>query len=204
MTIRTILKFVFLIIIVFLSYWFIWDEKEIINPPGILVQEQPYQKNITDGKYWEKEDYKITPLAEFHIKACVLSTESYYIDRESDISPVDLALGWGPMSDQSVIDRIDISQRNRWYHWSTDNYPIPRRQIEANSANMHMIPANDEIEDRLNQVIKGNLIELGGYLVFIEARDGWKWKSSLSRNDTGGGACEVIWVENFKILDVNQ
>ena len=84
---------------------------------------------------------------------------------------------------------------------STKHFPIPRRAIETESANMHIIPADEQIEDALDNIVKGNIIELTGYLVFIEGKDGWKWKSSLTRNDTGGGACEVIWVNDFKIIE---
>jgi hypothetical protein len=194
-------KILFVLITGFLIYQLAWPEKEIKYPAGILVKESPAQKNIVNGKTWEKGEYKITPLADFHLKARVLSLEWYHMDRESDLAPVDFALGWQEMSDQANLDRIDISQGNRWYHWSTDHYPIPRKLIETESANMHIIPADEKIEDDLDRVVKGNIIELNGYLVFIKAKDGWNWKSSLTRNDTGGGACEVIWVKNFKIIN---
>jgi hypothetical protein len=32
-------------------------------------------------------------------------------------------------------------------------------------------------------------------LVEADGRDGWKWRSSLTRDDTGDGACELMWVE---------
>ncbi len=201
MKLKSLLKISIFIVIGILLCLIFWPEKEIKYPAGILVKEEPYQKNISDGKPWNKDDYKITPLADFHLKARILSLEWYHIDEESDLAPVDLALGWEEMSDQANLDKIDISQGNRWYNWSTKHFPIPRRTIETESANMHIIPANEQIEETLDKVVKGNIIELTGYLVFIERKDGWKWKSSLTRNDTGGGACEVIWVNDFKIIE---
>ncbi len=29
---------------------------------------------------------------------------------------------------------------------------------------------------------------------------GWRWKSSLTRKDTGNGACELVWVKQMKVL----
>lgn len=101
------------------------------------------------------------------------------------------------MSDQTIVDKIDISQRRRWFFWKTDSFPFPRKELEASSANMHIIPANDQIEDVLDDILVGEIILLEGYLVAVKADDGWKWKSSLSREDTGGGACEVVWVEKL-------
>jgi hypothetical protein len=30
--------------------------------------------------------------------------------------------------------------------------------------------------------------------VQVNTPDGWRWRSSLTREDTGGGACEVVYV----------
>jgi hypothetical protein len=62
---------------------------------------------------------------------------------------------------------------------------------------MHMIPANDDIERRLKSVRAGNLVRIRGYLVEVTGKDGFRWKSSLSRSDTGAGACELVWVESL-------
>lgn len=78
--------------------------------------------------------------------------------------------------------------------------PIPRREIETHSANMHMIPANDSVARSLARVGKDDRIRLSGKLVRIEADDGWRWVSSLSREDTGAGACELVWVESLERL----
>ena len=77
-----------------------------------------------------------------------------------------------------------------------------REQIERNSANMHMIPANDDVADALDEVRVGNVVSLRGYLVEARAGDGWRWRSSLTRNDTGARACELVHVERAIIRDV--
>jgi len=38
-----------------------------------------------------------------------------------------------------------------------------------------------------------------GYLISIRGEDGWHWRSSLSRTDSGDGACEVVWVDSLAI-----
>ena len=56
--------------------------------------------------------------------------------------PSHLALGWQQMSDSAVLDHIEVSQSNRFYSWSVRRFPIPRRAIEIESADMHLIPAD--------------------------------------------------------------
>ena len=62
-------------------------------------------------------------------------------DREADYAPTDLALGWGRMTEDAVVARLDIRQSGRWYRyrWQGDP-PIPLAEIVRSSANMHMVP----------------------------------------------------------------
>lgn len=161
------------------------------------VTQQPRQSKPRDKTPFFMDEYIISPLADFEISARVLSRENYWMGRESDLSPVDFALGWGRMSDPGVLESISISQSNRWYYWKTPQYPIPRHEIESNSANMHMIPANDYIKDKLADVDEGDNIMIKGQLVRVDAKDGWQWVSSLSRHDTGDRACELIYVTDI-------
>jgi hypothetical protein len=99
-------KLLILVPFIILVAYFIWPEKTITYPAGITAPEQPVQNNLSITKEWQKDGYTIKALAEYKIKARVLSRNNFSIGRESDLSPLDLALGWGPMSDQSVIDKI--------------------------------------------------------------------------------------------------
>ena len=146
---------------------------------------------------WQANGYRILPLQKFDFEARVLGTERYSMDREADLAQVDLALGWGPMADPAVLAKVKISQSGRYYYWHVDEWPLPRREIEVNSANMHMIPASADVERALNSVKTGQHVRFSGYLVEARAPDGWRWVSSLTREDTGAGACELVWVERI-------
>ena len=189
---------VFSLLAIVLVYFF-YPETTITYPAGIMAADVPNQTPMTDEKIWTSGEFTIQALAEYDIKARVLSRNDFSIGKESDLSPLDLALGWGAMSDQSVIDQLDITQSSRWYHWSAKQLPIPVEEISLNSANVHIIPKDEIIEDQFDDVYKGSLIEMKGYLVKVTAEGGWSWISSLRRNDTGGGACELFWVEELKI-----
>jgi hypothetical protein len=63
-----------------------------------------------------------------------------------------------------------------------------------NSANMHMVPANPWIEDELQPLRRGDVVQLNGYLVDARHPSGFRWRTSLSREDTGNGSCELFLV----------
>ena len=108
--------------------WFVFLRNGAVRlGPGVLAPDPPKQVNTVSPRSFSFKDYTITPLARFHIKAKVLSRKNYRRGRESNISSVDLALGWGRMSDEKVLDFIDISQSNRWYRWWADKFTILRR-----------------------------------------------------------------------------
>jgi hypothetical protein len=103
------------------------------------------------------------------------------------------------MSDSAVLKQIRFSQGGRVYHWWTSNFPVPRRVIETHSANMHMIPANGALARQLKSIRSGNMVHLKGWLVEVTTKEGFRWTSSLTREDTGGGACELILVESLDV-----
>lgn len=172
--------------------------RPVYTSPGAMTQQQPVQANMQLPSFTH-HDFTLKPLADFAIEARVLAKERYTFDRGAQLSPIDLALGWGPMSDSQVLSQIRISQGNRFYFWHVDQFPIPREAIETHSANMHMIPANQEIAAQLNNLRVGQLVKINGYLVQANGQDGFHWKSSLSRKDTGAGACELVFVSKLLV-----
>ncbi len=191
-------KLIFLVALIGYGAYHHFSNRPIMHGNGVIASAQPQQQSTNQAKL-TLNDYTITPLQAFEIEARVLSAEHYSIGRAADLVPVDLALGWGPMSDEAVLSKIDISQGNRFYYWHVDAYPIPREQIESNSANMHMIPADSTIEKTLKSIRAGQVVKLSGYLVEVNAADGWHWRSSLSRTDTGSGACELVYVKALSV-----
>lgn len=192
---RTLL---FLIVIVYGAFQHFY-QRGITHQAGVLVADDPVQQNLNVADKLTINNYQITLLATFDIKARVLASKQYDLGRESDLSPIDFALGWGRMSDQAVLDQISVRQSNRFYSWHVDAFPIPRQEIEMHSANMHLIPENDHVAQTLKDVRAGQVVQLNGYLVEARASDGWHWKSSLTRNDTGSGACEVLLVKGVTV-----
>jgi hypothetical protein len=160
----------------------------------------PIQREIKGVNAFDLNGYRITPLADFTVEARVLSRENYHMGREADLSQTDFALGWGRMSDESILKDIEISQSNRFFFWRVEKFPIPERELEISAANMHLIPSDKTIAREIGDVRPGQVVHLEGYLVRVDASDGWHWVSSLTREDTGAGACEVFYVQQVRVV----
>ena len=161
-----------------------------------VINEVPQQEDLSNTfVITQKDGYTITALAKFELTARVLGIESYSSGNESDLSPYDFVLGWKEMSSERFLSKIKIRQSNRFYFWYTDDSATyaQRGKISTQSANMHLIPANKQIKKILDRVDKNENVYIKGYLVRA-SKENWRWTSSMTRTDTGAGACELIWV----------
>ena len=178
--------------------------RPIDYPPGVLISSEPEQTITFDGPMTRGE-YELKPLAHFALDARVLHRKVYHWDQLAPLVPVDLALGWGRMSDQSVLDQVSITQSMRFYWFAyTFPGPIPKEEIISHSTNVHIIPATPAIASQCKSLRIGELVHLSGDLVEATAPGRPPWRSSLSRTDTGNGACELMWVNELSILSAER
>jgi hypothetical protein len=190
---------VFLAIYIGWGAWHWYFNRPVHEPDGVLAQEEPRQTNVPNGEKLQMGRWTLTVRATYQVTARVLAREPYHFDALADLIPEDLALGWGPMSDNRVLRTLEISQSNRFYYWhATAATTIGRDVIITHSANTHVIPQTALIAKQLARLRPGEVVTLSGELVDGERNDGRWIKTSLVRTDTGAGACEVMLVTDVR------
>lgn len=165
--------------------------------PAPVPGGEPLQTRVPPAMApFRHNQFTVTPLAGFSIEARVLGREDYRFDTESAFSPTDLALGWRGMADPKNYRKLGISQSGRWYRyqWGAEGPPLPPAEIVHTSANMHLVPADGNVARALARVRPDQTVRIQGWLVEARRDDGWIWRSSLTREDSGAGACELIYV----------
>jgi hypothetical protein len=182
--------------------WHWYGDRPVHPPDGILAAGEPQQTELTSGEQLQVGRWTLTMRAHYQVTARILSRERYHFDSLADLIPQDLALGWGPLSDSRVLRSIDISQSNRFYYWhiSADT-PIAMDSIITHSANTHVIPRTPLVKAQLSRLRPGQVVTLTGELVDGLRNDGTWIKTSLVRNDTGAGACEVLLVDDVSQIN---
>ena len=180
--------------------WQIASSRPIHRPPGEIAAADPLQTDLDSPQTLTKGDFQVIPKARFSAEVRVLSRERYRLGALADVAPLDIAVGWGPMSDSKVLEYIDISQSGRFYFWHYDDEPpIPRQDIESHSANWHLVPANSAVWNKLSDLRVGDVVKLDGMLVNLENLEAGTFNTSLTRSDTGAGACEIIYVQSAAV-----
>ena len=139
--------------------------------------------------------------AAFVVEGVVLSTMRYRVGKHAGAVPLDVALGWGPMSDATVLGALRVRQNDRYFFWSSSGpLPIERQEIEHHAANVHLSWGKGAVGDVVLGLDAGDVVHLKGALVDVADDDG-VLASSLVRTDVGGGACEVMWVDEARVID---
>jgi hypothetical protein len=175
-----------------------WQLRPVHPPDGLIAPADPQQTDVEGTPVVTALGrWRLTPRARYDITARILSREDYRFDLLSDLIPEDLALGWGPMSDNRVLSAVEITQGARFYSWKPKgrDLPIPRQVVIEHSANTHVIPADTAARRQLERLRVGQVVHLTGFLVDAVRDDGVYIHTSLTRSDTGPGSCEVVLVE---------
>jgi len=180
--------------------WWVY-ERSVSRPPGVLVADEPRQQDLDPAPQFDDRGYRFIRRARYDITARVLRKDIYRVDGGAALAPVDLAVGWGPLSDSRIVDQLDFSQMGRFFYWKPKDFasfPLSPDALIAHGAQMHLIPASKDLDSRARKLRPGQIVTIGGYLVDVRGPGGFAWNTSLTRGDTGDGACEIVWVETLE------
>ena len=183
-----------------LGAWHWWSsEREVHRPPGVVAPDEPVQVELDPPQIFQAKGYTLVKRARFDITARLLRKERYRVDAEAGLAPFDLGVGWGPLSDSAILDQLEFSQMGRFFYWSPKraDFPLTAQTAITHLAQIHVIPASATVAARLSELRPGQVVSAHGYLVDVRGQHGFAWNTSLRRDDTGGGACEILWAETI-------
>lgn len=196
--------FILIFIIVAIFFFYQQNNKthhiDKIIPASVSSLSNDEKYNFYSDGYTK---LNITPLEKYALTAMVVSKQHYTERWNAKIAPYDLALIWGRLMDPDCLKTVSYSQGDRWYYYQyTADFPMDKQYITSHSSNNHIIPASDAILDELDKINVGQMIYLEGYLVNIDGKDGDRnvgWHSSLTREDSGDGSCELFYVNKISV-----
>jgi hypothetical protein len=115
----------------------------------------------------------------------------------------DVCVVWGDNVASGSYRRVAYSsgEFTCYYQWSGSlDPPFDPAQMSNN----HLIPADAYVAHRIRQLRIGDQVRMSGLLVDYEAsRDGEhrvSRRTSLTRADTGNGACEVLYATAIDVI----
>ena len=175
--------------------------------PGRTL-DPPTQETLNEPAFeLEREGLRlrIRPRARFVAQGYVLDTSRFLLARWEDVAPIDVTIAWGALATKEHLDALDVNTENRMAFVEWDGAePAPKALIATHLANVHVVPATAEVEARLSAIKRGRLVRLTGRLIDLDVlgADGRIEKratTSLTRGDSGDGACEQLWLEELEL-----
>lgn len=186
----------------------IWYGSSTITP--IKIENEPFQemleKPISKIVSRSGGNYEITLLARYEIHGLVIQSSVYRLFYNNPFYDTDVALIWGRSKDslKKLLSKLTIFQQGRWVFW-LPKAPISEDEslfLSAHISNNHLIPSEESstLSKMLRLIREGDEIKIRGYLASVKSPSGeLVVQSSLKRDDSGDGACEVVWTEELQI-----
>jgi len=184
------------------------DKKDILPqlyqaPVQTATKEQPFSLKKKDI------NYTITPLYAYELHGLVVSHHDarvwwdiYHREWQDYLNTKDLLVIWGKNISSEIYKHIKFSNTSFFGHarWKSGTTSEIAAKFDYESwSNNHVLPGNPLVAKYIMETNPGDQIYLKGLLVKYDGPNVQR-SSSTTRSDTGGGACETIYIQEYKIL----
>ncbi|MEO0574731.1 MAG: hypothetical protein AAF004_04645 [Pseudomonadota bacterium] len=188
-----------------------WNRNTFVDPAALLpaIDAEPEQRKTLRRAFdarWQGDAYQITPEFDYELTGLVVSFRQHdgnsrMHQRSADhLNVADLCVVWAGTARNPHLNKVSF-----WNGVFTCNFKTTDRAAwEAfdihQISNNHLLSDDPTIRNAIDDVRIGDQITLRGSLASYVSPNGSKRGTSVTRQDTGNGACETIYVDSFEIL----
>ncbi|MEM7610730.1 MAG: hypothetical protein AAF270_03560 [Pseudomonadota bacterium] len=188
-----------------------WNRNDLPGNVALLpaIDSEPVQRATQHRSFdanWLGERYEIKPQYDYDITGMIVSYRhhdgnSRMHARSADhLNMLDVCVVWGDSANNPLLDKIKF-----WNGIFTCNFRTrDQRAWELfdiyQISNNHLLSDDPLIRDRVGDIRIGDQIRVRGWLSSYVSPNGSERGTSVTRKDTGDGACETIYVDAFDIV----
>ena len=153
--------------------------------------------------------YRITPLYDYEINGVVVTDyengsfgDIYHHRKWKDFLNVkDLCVVWGSNVSSGIFREMDYDS-GPWTCWVRSSDSVTYRQFKGNElSNNHVLTDQLDLHHKIMASEPGDQIRMRGVLAhYANLSNGFERSTSTTRTDTGNGACETLYVDEFEIV----
>jgi hypothetical protein len=176
-----------------------------------IKDAEPLQRASERGAFTttiEGYTYTLTPRAAYEIAGLVVSQHRgdalFNLYHQADPGNIrDVCVVWGEAVTNGSYRKVKFSSGEFTcsYSWSGALTPAFRPEKASNN---HLVPADRAIARRIGAIRVGDQIRMTGllvdYTVTKDGQDVFSRRTSLTRGDTGNGACEILYVTGLSVV----
>jgi hypothetical protein len=152
--------------------------------------------------------YTLAPRAAYDISGLVVSQHRgdalFNLYHKADPGNVkDVCVVWGENITSDAYRKVSYTSEEFTcsYRWSGVITPPFNPEMASNN---HLIPSSRAVADRIRAIHVGDQIRVTGllvdYTVTKDGREVFTRRTSLTRKDTGNGACEILYVTDLAVV----
>ena len=213
------MKPLFILLVSSLALWLGggWAADRLPAPSQLKspVEQAPLQTDIVEGLPGSQpftldrhgHHYVIKPKAHYQISGVVVSLSDANSWRNIThmkvgdfINTRDLCVIWHENASNPRLGQFSFTHGD-WTCYVQTHDTEAWRSFKLNElSNNHLLPATPEVADVLAKVRIGDQISISGQLVDYSTDGMPVRKTSLTRDDTGNGACEILYAKDIQIL----
>jgi hypothetical protein len=212
-TVTKLLKVVFWIALpLTLAGW--WQGNDFVDfdwLPSQVVEEPQQKKARKKGFNVEYNDvvYTVEPKYAYTLYGMVVSFRYHDGDRmlhkvwNDHLNVADVCVVWGDNMGEVNLNAFDFFNGQFTCNFSTGDQVAWQQFRVQQLSNNHLLTADDDLRSRITEVRVGDIIRVEGWLSWYGQAglgNGAMRKTSVTRDDTGNGACETIYVRDFEII----
>ncbi len=178
---------------------------QLSSPP----LQQPTRRDHFSTEIAEHR-YDIRPQYEYDLTGLVVSYRHHDGNRalhkrwNDHLNMLDICVVWGETAASGVLDRLSFWNGRFTCNVKTSDRDAWSRFDMTELSNNHLLSDQRSIRSAVKQLNVGDQIRVRGVLASYTTNGGAERGTSTTRTDTGDGACETIYVEQFEILDAGS
>ena len=173
------------------------DGELVITPPKWPAL--PFGNNYRD--YMSYGNNQVQPVDGADLMGRVLASKQYPPKGFGEVTHTDLVLGWGPMSDNRVLDHLKITQAERGVDFLLDSAaPITLAAADDSSVNISVYSDYFDNSAALDAIRIGDVVRIVGWKMRARNASGTTWEGG-SGHDRKGQQSAVILVLKLQVND---
>lgn len=154
-------------------------------------------------------EYRIAPQADYDIAGLVVSRHDtstwwnwIHAASNDHLNVADLCMVWGANAAEGAYEKMSFSSGQFVCYVKGDDPSAFRADYLRALSNNHLLTDSLAVARRLRDVRIGDQVRLRGQLVSYSHDAGFAFMrgTSLTREDTGNGACETLFVRDVEVL----
>jgi hypothetical protein len=199
------------LLLLLLAWWRV-DALPPSSELGALLLDEPVQTAIKQAAFEVDSGgvtYTVQPLYDYDLVGLVVSKHDAnawwdYLHREwnDSLNITDLCVVWGNNVRSGSYADISFSSGQFTCNFSTHSDAAFAAFDQTAISNNHLLTDNPQLAKAMRAVRIGDQIHFHGRLSEYSHHQGFNFKrgTSITRSDTGNGACETVFVDQFEIL----